>query len=240
MELSISQIWGQDATACEPLQQALSIFASKGDPYSGIYSLLFITFILLAYKHIHRCIPPILAGCIQFSKAVKTQEDLSINLGRNLLFLLSLLHFALIGAPFTDEHALIIQFGLKPFTVPLLFLALLVLFFINVFFHLLIGWVIGQTEPMKSLVFIQRDFTILAAILSLPLSLASLFELTPIPPALGIWLLFALASALLLFLFHSLRYFLYRHFSLFFWFLYLCSFEIAPLALLYRLSTLLY
>jgi len=130
--------------------------------------------------------------------------------------------------------------GLHAFIVPLLFLVLLALFYLKIFFHLLVGWVIGQPESMRFLVFSQRDFLILAAILSLPLSLASLFELSPIPQPLIIWLLFALFSSFLLFLFHSLRYFLYRRFSLFFWFLYLCSFELAPIALLYRLATLLY
>ena len=240
MELPISQIWGQDATAYAPPPQTLSALASEGALHSGIYCLLFILFILIAFNHIRHCVLPVLYGCIQFSKAIKIQEDLSVNLGKTLLFALSLFHFALIAAPFIEEQPFVIRYDLSVFVVPLVFIALLSLFFLKVFFHLLVGWLIGQSEPMKFLVFSQRDFLVSAAILSLPLSLTTLFELTPIPQPLIIWLLFVLTAAFLLFLFHSLRYFIYRRFSLFFWFLYLCAFEIAPIALLYRLAIFLY
>jgi hypothetical protein len=240
MEQPVSKIWGPDAMACEPFQNGFIHPVSESALHSGIYTLFFILAILTSFKYIHRTFFPILSTCFQFSKSLKIQEDLSVRLGKIILFTLSLFHFALMGALLFEDTDIVIRLDLGPFLVPLLFLLFMALFFLKVFLQLLVGWITGQTEALRFLAFSQREFFTLAAVLSLPLSLASLFELKPLPLSLIIWLFLALALAFLFFQIHSFRYFLYARFSLFFWFLYLCSLEIIPIALLYRLGIALY
>ena len=240
MELPVSKIWGPEAVACEPFQNSFIGPSSEGALHSGMYALLLILAILLSFKYIQRSFLPILSTCFQFSKSIKIQEDLSVRLGKIILFTLSLFHFALIGAHFLEDWDIIVRLDVGPFLIPLLFLLFIALFFLKVLLLLLIGWITGHSEAMRFLAFSHREFLILAAVLSLPLSLAGFPELNPVPLTLIIWLIFALSSAFLLFQFHSLRYFIYARFSLFFWFLYLCSLEIIPIALLYRLGIALY
>jgi hypothetical protein len=228
-----TQLWG-DAVIEHPLGVDAFLYANIGNElFLSVSTLTFIVFLLLIYKYLHRSILPIINCCFRFSQTIKTQDNLSLEQGRLVLFIFSLFHisigtFYLVYLYRTD---LFVLYGwlLIPF-----FLLFLILFYcVRWMVFIFIGWVIRRQNELKFIAKGSRDFFILAALLTLPLSLSALFTMSSMVNILIIWCISAFILSYLLFLYRTLHYFIYVRFSVFFWFLYLCSFEIAPLVLLY-------
>ena len=229
------QLWGSEVIE-HPSGTIASIYTIyQGDAYSGLYSLLLIIILLVAFKFIRRSIVVIVRGCFRFTQAWKAQEDVSLETSRVILFIISLLHFSILGFFFLQVYRPDLLPNPGWWIIPLLGLTFYLLCLCKWGLLALIGWLVKQPYALRFLARSPRDFIILAAILSLPLSLLPLFSMISNADYLLGWNLIVLIFCFLLFVLHTLRFFLQLRFSLFFWILYLCSLEIAPLALLYRI-----
>jgi len=227
------QLWG-DAVVEHPSGVNASVYtAIQSDLYSSAYFLSFLVFFFLAYKYISRSIGPVLGCCFRFSQTVKNHDNLSLEQGRMILFLFSLFHFSMVGFFFIQTFEVdlfrITNWGI----IPLLFLAFTLYYGFKYAALASIGWVIKHSNELTIIAKGFRDYTILAAVLTFPLYFATLFFWTSAVNLLSIWCISALLLCYLLFLFRTLQYFIRLRFSVFFYILYLCSLEIAPLALLY-------
>ena len=228
-----TQLWGE-AVVEHPSGINASQFATiQSDIYSSIYCLLFIVFLLFSFKYIRHSIVPIVRCCFRFSLAIKSNENLSLEQGRLILFIFSLFHFSMVTFFFVQVCQADIYHTFGWLIIPFFFLAFLFIYLIRSGILFFIGWVVQSQNELTFLAKSLRDFTILAAMVTLPLSLFSLFSWSSFINPLITWCASALMLCYLLFLFRTLQYFIFVRFSIFFWILYLCSLEIAPLALLY-------
>jgi len=234
-----TQLWGTAVVEHASKTPASIHPLDQGDAYSGVYSLLFLLILLGMFAYIKKFVPVIVGCCFRFSRIIYTKEDLSLEVGRSLLFLVSLLHFSVVSFFFIQVYRpdLFETFGWL--IIPALMAAFLLFYLFKWSLLLLIGWLIGRPEEFRFLAKSPRDFTILAAIITLPLSL---FPLFPVAPS-AEYLLMACGGVLVfcafLFVIRTFRYFLYVRFSIFAWILYLCTLEMAPLALLYRIGLII-
>ena len=96
-----------------------------------------------------------------------------------------------------------------------------------------VGWVIKRYDELTFIAQGLRDYLIFAATFTLPLTFITLLSWPSAMNLLFTWCAIVLIIGYLLFLFRTFRYFLYVRFSVFFWILYLCTLEIAPIAFLY-------
>jgi len=227
------ELWGEAVIEHASGINASAFASIQSDLYASVYALSFIVFLLLAYKYIHRAIIPLIHCCFSFSQTIRTQDNLSLVQGRIILFIFSLFHFSMVAFFFIQAYKtdLYYKFGwpMIPF-----FCAILALVYLSKWAAFaFIGWVIRRTGELTSIASGIRDFFILSAILTLPLSFITLYSWTSAIKPLTIWCISILILCYLLFLLRTFRYFIYVRFSIFFWILYLCSLEIVPLALLY-------
>jgi hypothetical protein len=229
------QLWGEAVIEHPSGINASAFAANQSDFYSSVFCLLFIVFLLLAYKDIRRSLVPIMRCCFSFSQTIKTQNNLSLEQGRNTLFIFSLFHFSLVAFFFVQLFRADLYYTYGWMIAPLFFLVFSLIYLSRWVVYAFIGWVIRHPKELTFIAQGSRDFVILSAILTLPFPLFSLFSWSTGVAPLTIWCVFALVLCYLLFLFRTLRHFLYVRFSIFFWILYLCSLEIAPLALFYSL-----
>lgn len=227
------QLWG-DAVVEHPSGVSASVYANiQSDIYTSIYCLTFILFVLLAYKYVSRTIGTILSCCFRFSQTIKTQDNLSLEQGRIVLSIFSLFHISMIAFFFikTFEAKLYHQLGWV--IIPLLCLSLLLFYGAKYAALSFIGWVIRHSNELKIILKGVRDFFVLATVATFPLYFVTLFSWSSAIYVLTIWCVSVLTICYLLFLFRTLQYFIHFRFSIFFWILYLCALEIAPLALVY-------
>jgi hypothetical protein len=225
-----TQLWGEAVVEHPSGIDASACTLHQNDFYSSLVCLLFVVFLLLTYKYIRRSLLPILRCCFSFSQTIKTEDNLSIEQGRIGLFLFSLFHFSVVAYFFAQIYGVNTR-GLP--LIPLFFLIYTLIYVSRWAVFVFTGWVIRHPNELKFIARGSRDYLILATILTLPLPLFSLFSWSSLFLPLAIWCVSALVICYFLFLYRTLRYFLYVRFSIFFWILYLCSLEIAPLALLY-------
>ena len=228
-----TQLWGE-AVVEHPSGINASLFATiQSDIYSSVYCLLFIVFLLLFFKYIRHSIALIVRCCFRFSLAIKSDENLSLEQGRLILFIFSLFHFAMVSFFFVKTCRADIYHTYGWLIAPFFFFVFLLIYLLRWAVLSFIGWVVQSPNELTFLTKNLRDFVILAAMATLPLSLSSLFSWSSAINPLITWCVSALILCYLLFLFRTLQYFIYVRFSIFFWILYLCSLEVAPLALLY-------
>jgi len=228
-----AQIWGE-AVIEHPSGTNASLFAAnQSDVCTSVYSLLFILFFLLTFKHIRHSLVTIVHCCFRFSQSMKTQDNLSLEQGRIVLFIFSLFHFSMAAFFFVYVFRVDLYHIYHWFLVPLFFLIFSLIYLSRWVVLVFIGWVIKYPKELTFIAKGSRDYLILATIFTLPFSLFTLFSWSSAVTSLTIWCFFVIALCYLLFLFRTLQHFLYARFSVFFWILYLCSLEIAPLALLY-------
>jgi len=228
-----TQLWGE-AVVEHPSGADASMYTYiQSDFHSSIYTLLFILLFLLVYKSVCRSIMPVIHCCFRFSQTIKTQDNFSLEQGRTTLFVFSLFHFSMVAFFFvyTFRVDLFQKFGW--FLLPLFFLLYTIFYLFRWTIFTFVGWVIRRPIEMNFISKELRHYVILSAMATLPLSLATLLSWSSSVNYLSIWCISALALSYLLFVFRTLQYFIYVRFSVFFWILYLCSLEIAPLALLY-------
>jgi len=228
-----TQLWGE-AVVTHPSGVHASLFAAEQSDFnSSLFCLLFILFLLLTFNSIRRSLFPIIRCCFYFSQTLKTQNNLSLEQGRITLFIFSLFHFSIVAFFFVQTFRVDLYHTYGWLLVPAFFMIYTLIYLSRWVVFLFVGWVIRRTDDFKFIVNGSRDFFILAALFTLPLALFSLFSWSSEMMPLAIWGISALVVCYLLFLFRTLRYFIHVRFSVFFWILYLCSLEIAPLALLY-------
>ena len=219
------QLWG-DAVVEHPSGVNASVYTSiQSDLYLSVYFLSFLVFLLLAYKHISRSIWAIIGCCFRFSQTIKSHDNLSLEQGRMILFMVSLFHFSMVGFFFVHITSW--------WVIPLFFLAFTLYYGFKFAAIAAIGWVIKTQNDLTVIAKGFRDFVVLAALLTFPLFFATLFFWSSSVNLLAIWCISTILLCYLLFLFRVLQYFIHFRFSVFFYILYLCSLEIAPLALLY-------
>ena len=227
------QLWG-DAVIEHPSGINASVYRKKhSDIYSSIFFLTFLVSILLVHKYIHRSIFPVLRSCFRFSQTLSTQDNLALEQGRIILFVLSLFHFSMVAFFFVQTYEVkqLFQFGWA--IIPSFCLILLLFFGCRYAVFAFVGWVIQYSSDLKIIAKWLRDFFILAAFVTFPIYFSILFFWPTAVHFLTLWCIVSFLISYLFFLFRTLRYFIHLRFSFFFWILYLCSLEIAPLALLY-------
>ncbi|MCL1973527.1 MAG: DUF4271 domain-containing protein [Bacteroidetes bacterium] len=230
-----TQLWGSEVIE-HPSGTNASIYTiHQGDAYSGIYSLLLLMILLVAFKFIRQSMVMIMRCCFRFTQAWKTQEDVSLGTSRVILFIISLLHFSILSFLFLQAYRSDLVAHLGWLMIPIVGVVFYLLYLCKWGLLALTGWLVKHTNELRFLAQSPRDYIILAAILSLPLSLLPLFSMIPNTDFLLGWCAIVLIFCFLLFTLRSFRFFLQLRFSLFFWILYLCCLEIAPLALLYRI-----
>ncbi|MCL2738076.1 MAG: DUF4271 domain-containing protein [Bacteroidales bacterium] len=234
-----TQLWGSEVIEHPSGTTASMYTTNHGDAYSGVYSLTFLIILLVVFKFIKRSMAVILSCCFRFSQAWKSREDVSLETSRVILFLVSLLHFSILGFFFIRIYRPELLENLGWLMIPALGVAFYLLYICKWGLLVYVGWLIRLPNELRFLAQSPRDFVILAAILSLPLSLLNLFPIIPNADYLLIWCVAALSISFLLFIVRSFYFFLHLRFSVFFWILYLCSLEIAPLALLYRMGLII-
>jgi len=234
-----TQLWGSEVIEHQSGTVASMYTIDQGGAYSGIYSLVFLIILLVSFKFIRQSIAVMLTCCFRFSRAWKTQEDVSLETGRVILFLVSLLHFSILSFFFLQIYRPDLLESLGWLIIPILGLAFYLFYLCKWSLLVAVGWLVRQPNELRFLAQSPRDFVILAAILSLPLSLFNLFSLVSNTDYLFFWCVIVLIFCFFLFITHTLRLFIYFRFSVFFWILYLCSLEIAPLALLYRIGLII-
>jgi len=228
-----TQLWGEAVVAHPSGTNASLYVGQQGDLLSGIYILFFITFLLLTYKFIRHSLIPVLRCGFSFSQTIKTENNLSLEQGRFVLFVFSLFHFSIISFFFIQTFSADLYDTYTWLLVPLFYLIYALIYVSRWAVLVFIGWVIRHPNELKFLARASRDFSILAAFFTLPVPLFSLFSCSSVMKPITIWSISALVLCYLLFLFRTLRYFIHVRFSVFFWILYLCGLEIAPLTLLY-------
>jgi len=232
-----TQLWGDEVIEHPSgMDASIRTFANT-NTYSSIYTLFFIVFLLLSFKHIYRSLASVFRCCFRFSHALKVEDNLSLEQGRWVLFILSLMHFSMVIYYFVSVLRVDVYHRFASILVPLCVLFFLLIYFLRRAVFAFIGWVIRSPRELTFLAQGLRDYLILAAVFTFPLSFCTLFPLSSVIYLLVIWCVAALAVCYLLFLYRTLTYFFWVRFSVFFWILYLCGLEIAPLALLYSALT---
>ena len=227
------QLWG-NAVIEHPLGVNASIYESiHSDVFASVYCLTFIFFFLLWYKYISRSIVPIIHCCFRFSQTVKAHDNISLEQGRFVLLVFSIFHFAMVAFFFVQTYEIGMFQPLGWLFIPLFYLILILFYGAKYALFAFIGWVIRQQNELTIIAKGFRDFFILASITTFPLYFVTLFSWPSIVPFLSIWCITALLLSYILFLYRTFQYFLHFRFSVFFYILYLCILEIAPLTLLY-------
>jgi len=233
------QLWGSAITE-HPPEGAVAIGTIKqGDTYSSVYGLLLIVSLLISFRYARRHIAPIINSCFYFARAWKAKDDISLEISKVILFLISLLHFSFLSSLFAQAYRPDL-FEIFNWLLPPMLMAAFFLFYALQWSLLaFIGWLVQKPHELRFLAKSARDFVIFAAILSLPLTLFNLFLFVPE----GDYLLFY-GGALSLFCFllsilRTFHLFLHVRISVFLWILYLCTLKIAPLMLLYRIGLII-
>ena len=231
--MSKRQLWGEAVIEYPSGDNAILFTTHQSDIYSSIYSLIFIIFFILSFKYIRRSLIPIIHCCFRFSHTIKTQDNILLEHDRSALFVFSLFHFSMVAFFFLQVYMADFYHTYGSIIVPLLFLAFILFYGVKWALFLFIGWVVRHSGALAFLAKGSRDFIILSAIFTLPFPLFCLFSFSSEMTLLIIWCITIVVISYLLYLFRTLLHFIYARFSVFFWILYLCTLEIAPLALLY-------
>ncbi|MDR2586391.1 MAG: DUF4271 domain-containing protein [Prevotellaceae bacterium] len=230
-----TQLWGETV-----IEHPSGVNASVGEiiqvnPHSAFFALMLIVVLLLIHTQIRRSLSSAVECCFRFLNTLKVEDNLSLEQGRVVLFVVSLFHFSVVSYHFSYLFHVELVDYLRWMFVPVLFLFLILLWLLRRALFAALGWVIRSPRELAFLAKGLRDYFILAAILTLPLSFFTLFSWPSAHIPMVIWGILALSGCWLLYLFRTLQYFLYVRFSVFFWFLYLCTLEVAPLALFFRI-----
>lgn len=220
-------IWG-DAVIQHPSGiNASSYYLFHSDIYTTIHFLSLFILVLVSYSLIKRSLVPIVRECFVFSQTVKNESNFSLEQGRNILFIYSLLHFSMVAFFFVKKYDW--RF------IPLFFITLILYYGLKYAIFTFIGWVVNHSNELKIIAKSFRDYLFLSALVSFPIYFATLFFWPSLFSVLVMWSVSSILLCYFLFLYRTLQYFLHYRFSVFFFILYLCSFEVAPFALLYSL-----
>ena len=229
-----TELWGEAVIEYPSGINASVYRAQQADSCASVYALLFLIILLLSHKQIRRALSTVVLCCFRFLYALKIEENLSLEQGRNTLFGLSLFHFSMVTFHFVKASRAELFGRFEWLSIPLFFLLYLLFYLLRRAVFAFIGWIIRAPNELKFMAKGLRDFVIFAAVATFPLSFVHLFSWSSVVMPMAIWCVSALTVSFLLFVFRTFRYFIYVRFSVFFWILYLCTLEIAPLALLYR------
>jgi len=234
-----TQLWGSAITEHSPDRTIAMDTIRQGDTHSSVYGLLLIISLLISFRYTRRHIAPIINGSFYFARAWKAKDDVSLEISKVILFLIGLLHLSFLSSLFIQAYRPDL-FGLFNWLLtPTFMVAFFLLYALKWSALSFIGWLVKKPNELRFLAKSARDYVILAAILTLPFTLFNLFLYVQKSDYLlfcgGVLSLFSL----LLFFLRSFHLFLHLRFSVFLWILYLCTLEIAPLMLLYRIGLII-
>lgn len=227
------ELWGKEVIEHPVRAKASESTSSQTDIYSSFFCLVIIIFLLFARKQISRSLMSIVRCCFRFSQTIRAEDNISLGQGRIILFSFSLFYFSVLSFYAIQTYRIDLYETYGWLLVPFLFVAFVLFYQLRWGLFMLVGWVIKQPEEFTFLAKGLRDYLILSATCTLPLSFVTLLPWSQGTKFLIFWCAIAIIISYLLFLFRTIKYFIYVRFSVFFWFLYLCSLEIAPIAFLY-------
>jgi len=227
------ELWGEAVVEHPSRANASESTMVQTDIYSSFFCLAVIFFLLIAKKHIHRSLVTIIRCCFRFSQTIKVQDNISLGQGRIILFIFSLFYISMLSFYFIQTYRIDLFDAYHWFLVPIFFFVYTLLYVLRWFVFGFVGWVIKRQSEFSFLACGLRDYLILVATFTVPLTFLTLLSWPSALKLLMTLCSMAIIVSYLLFLFRTLRYFIYVRFSVFFWILYLCSLEIAPIAFLY-------
>ncbi|HHV03716.1 MAG: DUF4271 domain-containing protein [Bacteroidales bacterium] len=177
----------------------------------------------------------LLTGCFRYNISIENEDQGNIRFSRFFLcfFILAVISF------FIASHDRLLSprpFALTGMSKPFVFMAVLGTFCIWVLFKMIllriIGWTIDSSAFMNFLGRTGQDYCILTGLAFIPFLV--LFHILGKPSGNTILLAAAVLSAAgyLIYALRCIRIFLSAGYSLFFWILYLCTFELVPFGVL--------
>ncbi|MCL2727771.1 MAG: DUF4271 domain-containing protein [Bacteroidales bacterium] len=226
-------LWGEAVIEHPSKANASERTVGQTDIYTSFFCLAVIIFLLVARKYIYRSLMPIIRCCFRFSHTLRVEDNISLGQGRIILFIFSLFHFSMLSFYVIQEYRtdLFDEYGW--FLVPFFFLAYTLFYALRWIVFGFVGWVIKRYGEFAFIARGLGDYLIFAATFTIPLTFITLLSWPSAMNLLFTWCALVLIIGYLLFLYRTLRYFIYVRFSIFFWILYLCTLEIAPIAFLY-------
>jgi len=227
------ELWG-DAVIEHPSRvDAPENTVMQTDIYSSFFCLAVIVVLLIARKYIYHSLIPIIRCCFRFSQTIKAEDNISLGQGRIILFIFSLLNISMLSFYYIQTYRTDLFDAYNWFLVLIFFLAYTLLYALRWLVFGFVGWVIKRQSEFSFLARGLRDYLILVAVFTLPFTFVTLLSWPSAMKLLITLCSTAIIISYLLFLIRTLRYFIYVRFSVFFWILYLCTLEIAPIAFLY-------
>jgi len=177
----------------------------------------------------------LLTGCLRYNISIENEEQVNLRFSRVFMFLfvITLASFFIVSH---DTLLSPLPHFLLGMSKPMVFLCIMVFFIVLIlvrtFFTKIIGWTIDSSAFMNFLNRTAYDFCILTGFVFIPFLI--LFFALGNPSGNGV-IIAAVATAAagyLVYAYRCIRIFLSAGFSLFFWILYLCIFEMIPLGVL--------
>ncbi|HPV87677.1 MAG TPA: DUF4271 domain-containing protein [Bacteroidales bacterium] len=177
----------------------------------------------------------LLTGCFRYNISIENEDQENIRFSRLVLCFFTM---TVISFFFASHDRLLspLPFNLTGMSKPLVFLSVLGVLCAWILFKIIllkiIGWTIDSPAFMNFLGRTGRDYCILTGFAFIPFLV--LFHILGDPSGAAILVVAAVltVSGYLLYVLRCIRIFLSAGYSLFFWILYLCTFEVIPCGVL--------